>query len=203
MRRLFWPMLTTIIFFSVMALWFCLGAITSKLTDNIEELLVDKIWATYDLDGRDVVIRGIAATENLESDILIRTAAIPGIASVTDEVIVPPLKSPFQLSLKKTSDTITVKGDFPVEFDRFSILDMMDGIVIDEAGNARGADKNFANWLNYAVEQIQQLQSGEVILIDNMASINGTVASKKLKDDIETKALPAGLTLRNITIKVE
>lgn len=203
MRRLLWPLLTTIIFFSVMALWFCLGAITTKLTDNLEELLVDKIWATYDLDGRDVVIRGIAATENIESDILTRAAAISGIASVRDEVIVPPLKTPFEFTLEKANDTIIIKGDFPVEFDRFSVLDSMDGIVIDQAGNARGANENFALWLDYAVAQVKQLKSGEISLSNNMVDINGIVANQQSKDTIEKLPLPTGLNLKKLNITIE
>lgn len=203
MRRLFWPLLTTIIFFSVMALWFCLGKMTTQLTNEVENLLTDKIWATYDLDGRDLTIRGIAATENIESDVLTKAAAIWGIASVTDEVIVPPLKTPFQFILEKNDDNIVVKGDFPVEFDRFAILDNMDGVVIDQAGNARGADDKFAEWINYAVAQIQQLKSGEIILSDDVITINGITKNDGAEKAIKDLSLPNGLKLQSLILKAE
>ncbi|UXN07201.1 hypothetical protein [Bartonella sp. HY761] len=203
MRRLFWPLLTTIIFFSVMALWFCLGAMTTQLTNEVENLLTDKIWATYDLDGRDLTIRGIAATENIESDVLAKAAAIWGIASVTDEVIVPPLKAPFEFILEKNDDTITIKGDFPVEFDRFAILDNMDGVVVDQAGNARGADEKFAEWLHYAAAQIQQLKSGEIILSDDVITINGIAKNGDAEKAIKDLSIPNGLKLQSLTLKSE
>lgn len=203
MRRLFWPLLTTIIFFSVMVLWFCLGAMTTQLTHQVEDLLIDEAWASYDLTGRKLVIRGIAPDENVENNILNLARAIPGIASVSDEVITTPLKKPFQLILEKNINTIIIKGYFPVTLDRFEFFDTLDSIVVDQAENARGANEHFSDWLDYALEQINQLQSGTIILEDNIISIDAVATSKAVKENITNRPLPTGLLIKKMTITVK
>lgn len=201
MKRVLWPLLTGIVFFSSLTLWFSISSITASLTSAVEMVFDDAPWATYDLDGRDLVVRGVAPDEVVKANLIEKISTISGIEHVHDEVILPPLNKPFVLVLTRNENGMFITGAFPVGFDRFSFLETIETTgttIADGAGNARGADQRFTDWAFFAAKVFRELKMGRVHLSDAVMTVDGEVRDDKIFERVVRDNQPDGLTVKII-----
>lgn len=183
MFKWFWPGLTWTAALTALALWFGGGRLESDIAGRGGEALAPYIWASFDVDGRDVTLKGIAP--NPESQTAARAALtnVRGIRDVTDLTSVLPLVSPYVLQIKKTGDGLILSGTVPDNDTRDQILAAAEGLnadwtLDDEMAVGRGSPQAFVESVTFALQLAASLSAGEIKISDLTISVKGTALSE-------------------------
>jgi len=182
LKNWFWPGVTTTALLTALAVWFGSGAVERDLASRTSAALAaDYPWASVDLTGRDLTLKGMAPDEDAQAGAVKLAAAVPGVHSVDNQAVLPPVADPFVFSAVKTDDGVTLSGNVPPGPARTDILVIaeraMPGIrVTDEMKLARGAAPGFPALAGFAVSQLADLSLGEVSISDLDYTIRGRAA---------------------------
>ncbi|PRD45838.1 hypothetical protein C5748_01480 [Phyllobacterium phragmitis] len=182
MKNWFWPGVTTTALLTVLAVWFGSGRVENDLASRTSAALAgDYSWASVDLDGRDLTLKGVAPDERAQAAAAKIAAAVPGVRSVENRAVLPPLAEPFSFRAVKTDDGVILSGNVPPGPARADILTIaeraMPGIrITDEMAIARGAAPGFPALAGFAVSQLADLSLGEVSISTLDYSIKGRAA---------------------------
>ncbi len=179
----FWPGVITTALLTALAGWFLAGPVDQKLTDEVNATLeLQNAWASADVDGRDLVLKGIAPSEEAQAAALKIAGETPGVRVVENDTTLLPLADPFSFVITKSDDGILLSGNVPYGDSRARILaaaeSAMPGIeILDEMAVARGAPQGFFDLASFALAQAAQLTNGEVEIAGETYSISGTAAN--------------------------
>ncbi|ATU92228.1 BON domain-containing protein [Phyllobacterium zundukense] len=179
----FWPGVITTALLTALAGWFLAGPVDQKLTDEVNAALESQNpWASADVDGRDLILKGIAPSEEAQAAALKIAGETPGVRVVENDTTLLPLADPFSFVITKSDDGILLSGNVPYGDSRARILaaaeSAMPGIeILDEMAVARGAPQGFFDLASFALAQAAQLTNGEVEIAGETYSISGTAAN--------------------------
>ncbi|WP_160113644.1 BON domain-containing protein [Phyllobacterium salinisoli] len=200
-KNWFWPGATTTALLTVLAVWFSSGAIEKDLATRASAALAgDQSWATVDLDGRDLTLKGVAPDERAQAAAAETAAAVSGVRSVENLAVLPPLAEPFVFHAVKTEEGVVLSGNVPPGPARKDILTIaeraMPGIrVTDEMAIARGAAQGFPALAGFAVSQLADLSLGEASISGLDYTIRGDAAGRDAYEVLVTAVagvLPGG-----------
>lgn len=123
------------------------------------------IWTGFDVDGRDVTLKGIAPDPDTQSAARDALEKVRGLREITDLTSVLPLVSPYQLQIKKSADGIVLSGSVPDNDVRDRIMTMAEnaapGIPLDdEMAVGRGSPANFVDSVEFALQLVSDLTKG-------------------------------------------
>jgi hypothetical protein len=179
----FWPGIITVACLTTLAGWFLADPVDRQLTDAVSTALeVDNGWASIEVEGRDLTLKGVAPSEEALASALMIANETNGIRVVEDAATLLPLVDPFSFVVTKSDQGILLSGNVPYGDTRAKLLaaaeNAMPGIdILDEMAVARGAPNGFTELANFALQQASQLVSGEVSLAGETYAIHGTAAN--------------------------
>ncbi|MBB3238230.1 BON domain-containing protein [Phyllobacterium endophyticum] len=179
----FWPGVITIALLTALAVWFLTDPIDRELTASVNDgLALQNDWASAEIDGRDLVLKGIAPSEEALAAALKIAGETEGVRIVDNQTTLLPLADPFSFVVTKSDEGILLSGNVPYGDARAKILaaaeNAMPGIeILDEMAVARGAPQGFFNLVDFALAQAAQLTNGEVEISGTTYNIRGTAAN--------------------------
>lgn len=208
MFKWFWPGVTWTAALTALALWFGADRVETDIAARTGEALAPFIWAGFDVDGRDVTLKGIAPDPEAQSAVKAALEKVRGIREITDLTSVLPLVSPYLLQIKKGADGIILSGSVPDNDVRDRIMTAAEsaapGIPLDdEMAVGRGSPANFVDSAGFALQLLSGLQEGEIEISDLNISIEGKATDdasyRKMQSQLNLP-LPFGLKMVRIEI---
>lgn len=193
MFKWFWPGVTWTAALTALALWFGADRVETDIAARTGEALAPYTWAGFDVDGRDVTLKGIAPNPENQSAAKIALEQVRGIREITDLTGVLPLVSPYLLQIKKNADGIVLSGSVPDNDVRDRIMTMAESAapdipLDDEMAVSRGSPANFAESVEFALRLVSSLREGEIDISDSSISIKG-----KATDDASYRKIQSQL----------
>ena len=208
MFKWFWPGLTWTAALTALALWFGADRVETDIATRTGEALAPFVWTGFDVDGRDVTLKGIAPDPEAQSAAKDALEKVWGIREITDLTSVLPVLSPYVLQIKKSADGIILSGSVPDNDIRDRIMTAAEnaapGIPLDdEMAVGRGNPANFADSVEFALQLLSGLREGEVEVSDLDISIKGRAADRASYQKLESQLkspLPFGLKAERVEI---
>ncbi len=209
-RRWVRPGLAATIVLAVLAVVLRTGAVERDLAAKVSERLLagGYDWATVTVSGRSVEIGGVAPTPEVQEEALATSAAVGGVASVTNNSGLLPVASPYEWSARRSGRKVTLLGSVPSEATRNAVLAVArralpDAEILDETRLARGASKTFNAATAFALERLANLSEGQVTMTDGTLSVAGTAATAEGFAEARLafkESMPGGVTLGPVDI---
>lgn len=208
MKNWFWPGITCTAFLTSTALWFGIQNLESDLSAQVSLALAPHPWTQFDMDGRDLTLKGVAPDPQLQRAALDAVQTISGIRAVEDLTALLPLAEPFQFTISKNADGIVLSGFIPAGGARETITQLAEDsapgmLVIDDLALARGYPPSFMEIAAFAVSQMRYLRDGEVSLSGDELTIKGRAldgASYQVLTDGFAKSIPVAAALTQLDI---
>ncbi|MGU3574790.1 BON domain-containing protein [Brucellaceae bacterium C25G] len=200
MKQWFWPGWVCTVSLTALALWFGIKPLENELAANTQVQLQPYDWTSFSLEGRDLTLRGVAPSEQAQSEALKAANAIKGIRAVDNLTSLLPLAAPYSFQIEKNDDGIILSGNVPSGVLRDELMIAMEDqasgqMVMDEMALARGQSENYAELAKFAISQSAFLKSGKIWLIDTRINIDGDAISRvdyyRLQNALND-SLPAG-----------
>lgn len=208
MFRWFWPAVTWTAALTALALWFGADRVETDIAARTGEALAPFIWAGFDVDGRDVTLKGIAPDPQAQSAVKAALEQVSGIREITDLTSVLPLVSPYLLRIRKSADGMVLSGSVPDNQVRDRIMTSAEkaaaGMTLDdEMAVGRGAPANFSDSVEFALQLMSDLREGEIAISDFDISVTGRATDaagyRKLHSRL-AGSLPFGLKAARVQI---
>ena len=161
-------------------------------------------WASVDIHGRDVYLRGDAPSEENRQLAVERLGRLYGVRSVdASGTGLLPEVHPYVTTFERSGDTVALTGAVPSLPDRARILGSLAAAapglgVVDHSLLARGkADDRYFDVLRPLYSVPALLAHGKVTLADRVVTVEGEAASNAAYDRLKTfsPALPEGYSL--------
>ncbi|MBA8838261.1 BON domain-containing protein [Ochrobactrum sp. RH2CCR150] len=203
MKSWFWPGVTWTATLTALALWFGVDRIQTDISTRTSEALAPFVWTGFDIEGRDVTVKGIAPDPAAQEAARAALQAVWGINDITDLTSVLPATSPYIFNIEKNSDGLVFSGSIPENALRDRIMEAAEDIapgssLDDEMALARGSWPDFSDGVLFALTLTKGLADGAITLTDRSLSIKGKAASAEEYQamvDMLAKPLPFGLKL--------
>jgi OmpA-OmpF porin, OOP family len=160
-------------------------------------------------EGRDVLLRGAVASDNVASTYIQSIRNNWGVRKVVSALVQPPEIKPFVMNLTRKNGAISVSGSLPADSKEAtlkSIQDVFPSVKInDTTALARGAPAGFAAMSALASQHLAGLKEGEAILSDTSYSISGVATDAAAYEKIKASvmALPSGFKLAREDVRIE
>lgn len=161
-------------------------------------------WAELSLDVRDVTLTGTTTDQALLDAAIDRLAALDGVRSVTSDVTLAPLASPYMLQASIEQGAISLSGGVPNETARQRLLSLAG--LEQGALELRSGVPDRRSWVagaEFAIDQLQYFDQGEATVSDLTISLNGRAKSERAFRDlliVLRAGAPAGLSLGDVSI---
>ena len=164
----------------------------------------DAAWAELTVDGRDLVLHGTTVDQPSVDTAVWRLQSLHGVRSVTADVQIAPLASPYPFTASIDNGKITLRGGVPDLATRDRLL-ARSGAESDDLKVLSGMPKR-ADWLagvEFAVDQLQHFDRGRVAAADLDFTLSGRARSR---DDFSDVLLavqndtPKAVTLADVVI---
>lgn len=166
-------------------------------------------WASVDIHGRDVVLRGDAPSEEQRQLAVERLSRLYGVRAVDASAagLLPEVR-PYVTRFERSGDTIALTGAVPSLPDRARILGALaagapDLGVVDHSLLARGkADDRYFDALRTLYGVPALLAHGQVTLTDRTVTIEGEAASNAAYDRLKSfsPTLPEGYGMEPVRV---
>ncbi len=201
MWKWFWPGVTWTAALTAVALWFGADDVQGDIGDRSGAALKSQVWAGFDVDGRDVTLKGMAPDPQAQAAALSALRETPGVREVTDLTTVLPLASPYIFTIDKDADGLRLSGSIPDNDARERLTAAAEdsaqgGTMDDEMALARGAPPAFADAAAFAVGLAKDLKQGQISIADGKLALKGEAtdagAYRRLQAALAAP-LPAGL----------
>ncbi len=158
-------------------------------------------WAKVNTDGRNVLLSGLAPSEVLRNKAEEIALAVPGVASVDNQIQlvktgqasentpkseVESIHSPYTTKFTKTVSGITLSGLVPDVENRNALIQLAEnkfgvGNVIDQLQIGLGAPQNWLQTAKAAISNLALFKEGAVDLTDNQFNLTGQVIDNDAK----------------------
>lgn len=183
------------------------AAIPSDLAERTRGVLgASSNWATVTFDARDARITGTAGSPETVDEAVARIAAVPGVRSVTPDVVIAKSLAPFPFMATIQDGQLTLSGGLPDEAARLELLAAAGSAVVDELVLAAGVPDR-ADWLaaaRYALTIADALDEGEVALSDLDLTISGSARSSETYarvQQVREQGTPSGVSLAYLEVQ--
>ncbi len=209
MRRWFWPGLTWTACLTALALWFGIDRIEADIAGRTELALKPYVWAGFDIDGRDVVLKGMAPDPEARRAAYTALERVRGIRDIADLTTVLQLVSPYTFRIEKSTEGLILSGFIPDNELRDEIIAAAGQIepdisVDDEMALARGNQAEFKERVLFIIDLAKKLAEAEIVMADAKLSIRGVAPDETVFNEVEslrTAQLPYDLELTELNIK--
>ena len=161
-------------------------------------------WAKASVDGRNVLLTGVAPTEVLREKAAEMARAVPGVVSVDNQITVAQLMpestpvtelesetihSPYKSLFSKTASGIVLSGLVPDEEHRKTLLQLAEekfgaGNVTDQLEVGLGAPEGWLQAAKSAITNLALFKEGSANIADTQIDLSGHVDGEA-KDSIE------------------
>ncbi|WP_343313941.1 BON domain-containing protein [Brucella sp. BE17] len=208
MKSWFWPGLTLTAAMTSLALWFGVEQLEADIARRTSFTLAPFAWAGFDIEGRDVTLKGVAPDPATQKAAESALQNVPQIHQITDLTSVLPSASPYLFQITRNEDGLVLSGFIPENALRDKIMEAAEEIVLgssldDQMAIARGSWPQFADSALFALDVIKAMKEGEISLSDGALSVTGIATSADTfsqMTDLLTKPLPFGLKLQESNI---
>ena len=166
-------------------------------------------WASVDIRGRDVFLRGDAPSEENRQLAIERLSRLYGVRTVDASAsgLLPELH-PYVTTLERSGDTVMLTGAVPSLPDRARVLGVLAAAapglgVVDHSLLARGkADERYFDAMRALYGVPALLSRGKVTLADRLVTIEGEATSNVAYDRLKTFApvLPEGYSVATVNV---
>lgn len=205
MKSWFWPGLTLTAALTSLALWFGVEQVEADIASRTSHALAPFVWAGFDIEGRDVTLKGIAPDPAAREAAETALQKVPQISQISDLTSVLPLAFPYLFQISRNGDELVLSGFIPENFLRDQIMETAEEIapgasLDDQMAIARGSWPQFADSALFALDLIKALKEGEIRLSDGLLSVKGIAMSAETyrkMTNILAKPLPFGLKLQS------
>lgn len=183
--------------------------LTKRVSNNLASENLS--WASVDATqrGRDIILKGTAATDD-EKTLALKTAkAVYGVRVVSDAIIIVPFSSP-ELSLDLHEDGVTLNGTMPSQNRLDSTLrDAQKAFGSERVNNQltvgeRVAESGWLEKVTALFPVLSQLKNAGLELSDTSSKITGLVHSHEHRDNVlnQARQLLGNSVQDNITVKI-
>ncbi|WP_297322294.1 hypothetical protein [uncultured Bartonella sp.] len=195
-RKIFWPLLTVLIFVGVMAIWFKVGSKEKNLANDLAAMSHEISWLSYDIDGFDVTLHGFAPNKATRDNVVKEVQSFKNIGNVVSDIILLSDQTNNYLMFIVDEDGITVRGTIPVGVGRFRLINLISNerpgvMVYDELETGVMMPETFDKAFNYFLTILPEMETG-VIEVKNGQVTTDYATLDKLK---ENSKLPEGMVL--------
>lgn len=166
-------------------------------------------WASVDIRGRDVFVRGDAPSEENRQLAIERLSRLYGIRTVDASAagLLPEIR-PYVTTLERSGDMVVLTGAVPSLPDRARVLGALAAAapglgVVDHSLLARGkADERYFDAMRALYGVPALLSRGKVTLTDRLVTVEGEAASNVAYDRLATFApvLPEGYSVATVNV---
>ncbi|HTO28126.1 MAG TPA: BON domain-containing protein, partial [Devosia sp.] len=188
----------------------CLAMTSSHITDDLTSRGAAAMaaggydWAELSLDARDVTLTGTTTDQALLDAAISRLSGLDGVRSVTPNVTLAPMAAPYVLEASVDQGAITLSGGVPNETTRQRLLSLAG--LEQGALELRSGIPDRRSWVagaEFAIDQLQYFDQGEVAISDLTVTLNGRAKSERAFRDlliVLRAGAPAGLSLGEVSI---
>lgn len=208
MRKWFWPTITWTAGLTAMALWFGVERVETDLADRAAMKLADLSWTSFELDGRDIVLKGMAPDPEAKQAAYETLETVRGIREISNFVTVLPAATPYTLEIIKDAEEVRLSGFIPDNRLRDHLIMSIEATnpqlsIDDEMALARGADPRFEERVIFILDMVSKLKNAEVAISDDSFTIKGTAFNsedyRSVRAIVEAP-MPYGLKLAEANI---
>lgn len=214
-RSWIWPGILIVAIVSALAVFLSDDVIRADLSDRSVSGLSERgaDWANITFEGRDATLTGDAPTPAAQTEAAEFVRGLHGVRVVENRTDLIPLRDPYVFKATKGEDALTLSGSAPNSGARDELVKRAsalfpDATIDNRMDLARGADASFDTHAAFALAQLAQLVSGEVVLTGSQLSVSGVTGDRTAYDSAMSAldtALPNGLSLaqRDVSPPVE
>lgn len=185
--------------------------IEGELTHRaIVALHSQRSWVTTAIDGRDIIIKGEAPSEQARRQAMNTVLRADGVRLAINTAGLLPEVKPFTWSAAREAGKLTLSGFIAPDGSREKILTearrLLPGeTVVDEMKIAAGAPEAAPAMNKAALKALAKLKTGSVALVDNTLAIKGVAPDAAAATAIlaATKKLPATMRVASVDITPE
>lgn len=200
-KKWVWPGIFTTVLLTALATLMQSEKIENDLAQKAEQSLsTQHSWASVEMDGRDLTLKGVAPSAAAQAEALKLADAAYDVRIAQDNSSLLPVADPYTLSAIKSGDAITLSGSFPSENVRVKLVAaaqaaLPNAEITDNTILARGAPSGFLKLTTFGIGQFKDLVSGEISMTNLALSVSGVAASAEAFSSINAAlngSIPAG-----------
>lgn len=208
MKKWFWPGVTWTAALTALTLWFGAGLVETDIAERSAAALAPYAWANFDIDGRDVTVKGMAPDPDAQQAAVAALRQVKGVRDVSDLTTVLPVAAPYVFRVLRNGDDLILSGSIPDNDTRDAIVGAAEsaftsGSVDDEMALARGASPEFLAGVLFILPIAVRLDDAEIVISDGAVTIRGKAPDEGVYRQVTAvlgASLPAGLRLENVDI---
>ncbi len=194
------PGVVTVVVGTVAALAMSSPSMVEHLSMSGQKSLADAglSWAHVRFDGRHAALAGTATTHDQRTAALTHLASLTGVSSVSDQVTLAPIASPYVFEAIVENSSIRLLGSVPHEATRQQLLSLPR--VNAEALTINSGQPDEDRWqagVDFALAQAARVHNGRFVLTDLMLSMSGDAISPRALGQLQMASAepPAGISL--------
>ncbi|MBO1038961.1 BON domain-containing protein [Brucella pituitosa] len=203
MLKWFWPGVTWTAALTSLALWFGADRVETDIAERAGQALAPYAWTGFDVDGRDVTLKGMAPDPESQKAAVKAVQQVSGVGDLSDLTTVLQEASPYVFKLTKGRDGIALSGFIPDNAMRDSIMSAAEtagqgGLVDDEMALARGAQPEFEERVYFAIDLAGKFSEAEIEVSEATVSVKGAALDGATYNELSSvlnAPLPHGLRL--------
>ena len=208
MLKWFWPALTWTAALTSLTLWFGADRVEADISTRTAQALSPYVWTGFDVDGRDIVLKGMAPDPESQRAAVQAVQKIRGIGDFSDLTTVLQAASPYVFKLTQSGEGIILSGYIPDNSMRDAIMSAAESIgsgtlVDDQMALARGAQPEFEQRVLFAIDLAKKLTDAEIEISEAALSVKGKVSDDSTLNVLNAELngpLPYGLALASSNI---
>lgn len=208
-KKWIWPGIIATALLALAAVFFKAGPVEEELTGRASQALsAQHGWASVNLSGRDLTLKGVAPSETAKAEALALADGAYDVRVVADGTELLAVATPYPFGAEKSGNIITLTGNVPDEAARSALVSSAQSSnpnaeIVDKMTLARGASAAFPALAAFGAAKLADLSSGSVTMSDDDFSIKGIAATSAsfigINNALSTD-LPDGGTLASADI---
>lgn len=200
-RKFFWPLLTVVIFIGAMFLWFGVGGEEKHLSGDLIAISQETSWLSYDMDGFDVTLHGIAPDAQTRDSVIEKVKSLSNIGNVQSDITLLSEQKNNDLMFIVDEDGITVRGTMPIDMTRFKLINLISSkkpgmMVYDELDAGAILPEKFERAFSYFLTILPEMKSGVIAITNDQVTVDRATLNRLQKN----AKLPEGMVLNSSCI---
>jgi len=208
MLKWFWPGVTWTAALASLALWFGAGRVEADIAERTGQALVPYTWTGFDVDGRDVILKGMAPDPESRKVAVKSVQQVNGVGDFSDLTTILQAATPYVFKLTKSGEGIVLSGFIPDNAMRDSIMSAAETagqgrLVDDEMALARGAQPEFEDRVHFVIDLAKKFSEAEIEISEATFSVKGAALNDATYSELNAvlnAPLPHGLQLSSSNI---
>ena len=161
--------------------------LSKRVKQNLQENDIN--WAAVRVEGRDVMISGIAPNMQEHKKAITLSKDIIGVRFVNDQIS-PRIITPYTMNINYTNQKLTLKGYIPsYEVKKVLFKKLKDSYtksqIIDKTIIGSGEPKEWMQLLKVLTKELKNFEVGSINIIDKEIHISGKIKKSNQKKSLE------------------